>query len=136
MTVKFARIVLFAILALVVGGCELTRPSEDPVLIKLTELERRLESIERVMQNQSLVNLTQQVSAAERRGDEMQGRVETLEHSSGGTAERQRELYADLDARIQDLESAMTARAKTDGGGWRSANLHRLFWRRTSGVRW
>lgn len=119
MTVKFAKVVLFAIPALVVVGCELTPPSEDPVLIKLTELERRLESIERVMQNQSLVNLTQQVSATERRGDEIQGRVETLEHSSGNTAERQRELYADLDARIQDLESAMTARTSVnvmDGG--------------------
>ena len=119
MTVKFAKVVLFAIPALVVGGCELTPASEDPVLIKLTELERRLESIERVMQNQSLVNLTQQVSAAERRGDEMQGRVETLEHGSENTSERQRELYADLDARIQDLESAMMARTSVnvmDGG--------------------
>ena len=95
------------------------QPSEDPVLIKLDELEKRLENIERVVQNQSLANMTQQVSAVERRGDEMQGRVEMLEHSSESTAERQRQLYADLDARIQDIETAVTARNSVsvmDGG--------------------
>ena len=84
-------------------------PSEDPVLIKLTELERRLQNIERVVQNQSLVNLTQQVNSVERRGDEIQGRVEELEHSAESTAERQRQLYVDLDTRMQELEASVRA---------------------------
>lgn len=119
MTVKLTKSCLLLIAALVLGGCELMQPSEDPVLIKLTELENRLENIERVVQNQSLANMTQQVNAVERRGDEMQGRVEMLEHSSESTAERQRLLYADLDSRIQDLETAVTARNSVsvmDGG--------------------
>ena len=33
------------------AGCAVFSSSEDPVLIKLTELEQRLEAIERVMQN-------------------------------------------------------------------------------------
>ena len=105
--------------ALAFGGCALMPPAEDPVLIKLTELERRLQNIERVVQNQSLVNLTQQVSAVERRGDDMQGRVEQLEHSSESTSERQRQLYADLDTRIQELETSIRARNSVsvmDGG--------------------
>ncbi len=110
MTVKSTRFILPLIAVLGLGGCELMQPTEDPVLIKLEELEKRLESIERVVQNKSLTSMTQQVSAVERRGDEIQGRVEVLEHSSESTAERQRQLYADLDTRIQDLESAMTAR--------------------------
>lgn len=119
MTVKLTKSCLLLIAALVLGGCELMQPSEDPVLIKLTELENRLENIERVVQNQSLANMTQQVNAVERRGDEMQGRVEMLEHSSESTAERQRLLYADLDSRIQDLETAVTAKNSVsvmDGG--------------------
>ncbi len=105
--------------ALLFGGCALMPPAEDPVLIKLTELERRLQNIERVMENQSLVNLTQQVAATERRGDEMQGRIEELEHSSESTAERQRQLYADIDSRIQELETAVRDRNSVnvmDGG--------------------
>ena len=96
---------------LLLSGCELlqTKPAEDPVLVKLAELERRLQSIERVMHNQSLVNLTQQVSAAERRGDELQGRVEELEHNVESAGERQRQLYVDLDTRIQELEASIKA---------------------------
>ena len=84
--------------------------ADDPVLVKLDELDRRLQAIERVVQNQSLVNLTQQVSTIERRNDEVQGRIETLEYQSESTAERQRQLYVDLDARIQELETAVRAR--------------------------
>lgn len=103
------------------GGCAMfeTPPSEDPVLAKLTDLERRLESIERVVNNQSLVQLTQQVSALERRSDQLQGRSEELQYESEDTAERQRVLYADLDARIQELERSLQARAGAsvlDGG--------------------
>lgn len=105
---------------LALGGCELLQPpGEDPVLAKLDELERRMQAIERVVQNQSLVNLTQQVTSMERRDDEFQGRVEELEHNAETTADRQRQLYADLDARIQELEAqvqASTAPGVMDGG--------------------
>ncbi len=102
------------------AGCSLLTPAlEDPVLIKLTELEQRLEAIERVMQNQSLVNMTQQVSALERRADELQGMTEMLGHDASSTADRQRQLYTDLDARIRDLEINLQARSAPsvlDGG--------------------
>ncbi len=120
MTVKTMKLPLVAASALVLSGCALLQPAaDDPVLVKLDELERRLQSIERVVQNQSLVNLTQQVSSVERRGDELQGRVEQLEHSSESAGERQRQLYADLDTRIQELEAATKARNSVsvmDGG--------------------
>jgi len=102
------------------GGCELMQPpGEDPVLVKLTELEQRMAAVERVVQNQSLVNLTQQVGSLERKGDETQGRIEELEHNSETTADRQRQLYMDLDARIQELEATLQARnapSVLDGG--------------------
>ena len=96
--------------AILLAGCAaFTPPSEDPVLIKLNDLEQRLEAIERVMQNQSLVQLTQQVSALERRADELQGTADTLGHDATTTADRQRELYLDLDRRIQQLEGSLQA---------------------------
>ena len=106
--------------AIALGGCELMQPrGEDPVLVKLEELERRMQAIERVVRNQSLVNLTQQVSTLERVDAEVQGRIEELQHNSETTADRQRQLYTDLDARIQELEAAVqasTARGVMDGG--------------------
>lgn len=103
------RIFLIAVAALGLSACELLQPSDDPMLAKLDDLERRLEGLERVMQNQSLVDMSQQVNAQERRGDEMQGRVEELEHNAENTAERQRQLYLDLDARFQELASTVSA---------------------------
>ena len=63
---KLPLAILFPALAL--SGCQLMQPQgEDPVLVKLNELERRLASIERVVQNQSLAGMTQQVASIERR---------------------------------------------------------------------
>ncbi len=94
---------------LLLAGCLTTPPEEDPVLIRLNELDRRLASVERVVQNQSLVDLSLQVNALERRADELNGRAETLEYNAQSTADRQRDLYADLDARLQALESRLQA---------------------------
>jgi tol-pal system protein YbgF len=105
---------------LLLAGCSvLTPPAEDPVLIKLDEMDRRLQAIERVVQNQSLVNMSQQLSTLERRVDELAGIAEETEYNASTTSERQRELYADLDARIQGLEAALQARSSVnvlDGG--------------------
>jgi len=113
------RISLIPATLILIAGCSImTPPSEDPVLIKLNELEVRLKAIERVMQNQSLVSLTQQVSALERRADEMQGVTDTLGHDATSTSERQRDLYADLDERIRNLATSLQARGRSvlDGG--------------------
>lgn len=98
---------LVLLLPALFAGCALTPPEEDPVLIKLNELDRRMTSVERVIQNQSLVELTQEVSSLERRSDELLGLAQTLEHNAVATADRQRELYNDLDARIQALEARL-----------------------------
>lgn len=113
--------ILLLTVALPLGGCTLfeTQPSVDPVQAQLEDFDRRIQAIERVVQNQSLVNLTQQVSVLERDNSELQGRIESLEYESETTADRQRQLYADLDARIQELEAALQAsnsRSVMEGG--------------------
>ena len=105
--------------AVILGGCALFEPpSEDPMLARIELLEQRLENLERLLDNQSLVTLTQQVDGLERRSDQLQGETETLRHEAGETADRQRLLYADLDARIQSLESSLQAGGSSvlDGG--------------------
>ena len=110
-TIKFISRPLLVLPAIIIlAGCSiLTSPAEDPVLIKLDELDQRMQAIERVMQNQSLVQLTQEVAALERRTDALQGNNETLQHDATTTADRQRQLYADLDSRIQGLEASLQA---------------------------
>jgi tol-pal system protein YbgF len=119
---------LLAVLPMILlGACTaLTPAAEDPVLIKLEELDQRLQAIERVMENQSLVQLTQQVDALERRSHELQGSSETLQHEANTTAERQRQLYADLDSRIQELEASVKSSSSPgvlEGGTLRQGEL-------------
>ncbi len=110
MAIQTRRLLLLAPFLTALGGCELLQPVDDPEVAKLDDLERRMQAIERVLQNQSLVNMTQRVGTLERQNDEIVGRLETLEHGSETTADRQRQLYADLDARIQALETALRSR--------------------------
>jgi len=100
------------------AACTLTPPQDDPVLIKLTELERRLGVIERVLASGSLVELTMQVDTLQRQAADLQGRTESIEHDAAGTVDRQRDLYIDLDDRIQNLERSLQNAAVNvmDGG--------------------
>lgn len=106
------RAITTASVALLVSGCALfePQPQEDPVQVRLTELDRRLQNIERIIENQGLVQLTQKVAELERRADQLQGRDEELEYESVETAERQRLLFADLDSRIAELERSLQSR--------------------------
>ncbi len=92
--------------ALWLGGCVTpVPPEEDPVLIKLTQIERRLERVERVVQNDSLVQLVTRVDALAADIDQLRGSAETSGYEIEQMAERQRALYADLDERIQAVET-------------------------------
>lgn len=95
---------LGVILPILAAGCALTPQADDPVVIKLNELERRLAAIERVLASGSLVDLTVQADDLQQQASELRGRTESLEHGAESQTERQRELYADLDMRIQNLE--------------------------------
>lgn len=99
-------------------GCTVTPPQEDPVLVKLDDLERRLAAIERVLANGSLIDLTMQVDELQRQNAELQGRTETLEYNAESTATRQRDLYVDLDDRLQTIERNAQSRPVNvlDGG--------------------
>lgn len=106
----FNRPVLPAVAAaLLVSGCAMQNPQEDPVVVKLNDLERRLSAVERILANGSLVDMAVQVDNLQRTTAELRGRTETLEYQAEETAGRQRDLYQDLDQRIQSLEQRLQA---------------------------
>lgn len=93
------------ILAVSLAGCVTTPPSEDPVLIKLTELDQRLQKVERLTNNDSLLQLASQLEETQREVRELRGQIETLSHETEGAGTRQRDQYLDIDRRLQSLES-------------------------------
>ena len=95
------------LLATAIAGCATPLPpEEDPVLIKLSQIERRLERVERVVQNDSLVQLVTRVDALAADIDQLRGNSETTGYAIEQMEERQRALYADLDERINAVESS------------------------------
>lgn len=91
--------------ALALGACTTIPPDEDPVLIKLTDLERRLISIERLTNNDSLLELAAKVTELEAQVRALRGDVETVQFQAEDAGKRQRELYLDLDDRLAKLEA-------------------------------
>ena len=100
--VKTVRIPL---LTVILAGCATTTPpEEDPVFLKLTDLEARLIRIERVIDNQSLIELTTRIDQLQSEIQTVRGNTETLTFQTDNAAERQRDLYVDVDGRLQELE--------------------------------
>jgi tol-pal system protein YbgF len=91
------------VLALV--GCAATPPEEDPVQIKLKDLDTRLERIERVVSNQSLLDLANQGEALRTDLRAMHNDIDQLSNNLEAGRKQQRDLYADLDRRMKALES-------------------------------
>ena len=113
---------LFALgLAIVLAGCA-TTPEQDPVVQKLTELDSRLLRIERVLANQSLLDLSQRIEASQNEARILRGQLEELQHTVQRNQEQQRELYGDVDRRLAAVEGG-AARAATSSAPGGAAGL-------------
>jgi tol-pal system protein YbgF len=90
--------------ALVLGGCAVA-PEEDPVLIRMNDLDARVQRIERVLTNQSLMDLAQRIDRLQADLRTLRGEVEVLQNQSEGGKNQARSLYGDLEKRIAALET-------------------------------
>lgn len=99
--------------ALALAGCMSTPPEEDPVQIKMNDIDTRLTRMERANQNQLQVANQLEAMRADIRG--MHNDVDQLNNSLDASKKQQHDLYADLDQRLKALESH-TGGAAASGG--------------------
>jgi len=92
------------VVAVLMSGCA-TNPKEDPVQIRLNDLDTRLQRIERVMTNQSLLEMAQRMDSLQSEIRTMRGEVELLQNDSQGGKSQSRALYGDLEKRLAALET-------------------------------
>lgn len=104
--------IIVALAAAGIAGCTTLPPAEDPVFLKLTDLEARLIRMERVIENESLIQLASQLDQLETETNLLRGDIETMRFEAQNANERQNNLYADLDARIQALEQSQVQTAQ------------------------
>src|SRR5690606_15522111 len=87
---RVATVATLAAATSLMAGCATTPPEEDPVVIKLNDLDRRLEKLERVLSNQSLLELSQQVQSLQSEMRSLRGSLEELQHESAQLKSQQR----------------------------------------------
>ncbi len=82
-------------------------------------LQQRVERLERIIQGQGLMNLITRVDQLQNEIKRLNGDNETLRHELEQAQKRQKEMYIDLDERMQKLEnnsSANTNATTSDAG--------------------
>lgn len=94
------------------AGCA-TSPEEDPVQIKLNDLDARLSRIERA--NQGTVEMAQRLEADQADLRDLRGRIDELQHENADLRKQQHDLYADLDKRLKAIESGAGGNAPPGG---------------------
>lgn len=77
---------------------------------RLTNIEARLARIERtVNNNDSQTDMLRKIQALQEENQALRNEIETLQFDTVRSADRQRQLYLDLDQRLQALEAGTTA---------------------------
>ena len=88
-----------------IAGCTSYTSTSDPVYLRMTDLEARLIRIEETLNNDSVIQLAGQIDELRNESQLLRGEIETLQFALDNMAEGQRNLYLDLDARLQALEN-------------------------------
>ena len=110
----FNRIVLFSGLLMPVlcnaadKGAPVTEPS-------LARIEERLANMERLLQNEGLLDMLQQIQRLQQEVTDLRGQIEVNSHKLENLEEKQRKLYTDIDSRLQriDRQNATTDLTET-----------------------
>ncbi len=109
-----------AVVAALGAGCASAPAADDPIQLKLNDIDARVTRIERIISNQSLVELAQHLDQVQGDVRQLRGRVEELEYNAEAMHKQQRDLYSDLDKRIAALgggSSGAAAAGALSGAG-------------------
>ena len=97
------------------SGYSLTVMARDNAAdLRMNDMDNRLRRVERLIDNEGLMSLLVKLDSLQKDVRELRNDVDTLKYEVGQTGGRQRDLYLDLDQRLQNLEQG--AARLTDPG--------------------
>jgi len=112
-----ARYLLTASACVILIGCEgFLSTEDDPMYVQMNDIDSRLARVERLVDNEGLVNLMSQLDAVQKDLQGLRNDVETLQHEVEQSSSRQRDLYLDIDQRLQSIEKANANLDVFEGG--------------------
>jgi tol-pal system protein YbgF len=85
--------------------------------VSKSELEARIQQLERKLDGRGLVELSDQVSALQKQVQQLRGEQEVQAHEMESLKKRQRDLYVDIDRRLHRLETAGVQGGAAVSGG-------------------
>lgn len=118
MRVRLPFVATSAVVVAALGaGCATTPAADDPTQVKLNDLDARVARIERIISNQSLVDLAQHLDQVQADVRQLRGRLEELEYNTEAMKKQNRDLYNDLDKRVAALGGGSSGSAGGAGAG-------------------
>ncbi|MGH8296239.1 MAG: YbgF trimerization domain-containing protein, partial [Steroidobacteraceae bacterium] len=109
-------IIPLALVAVLAAGCATVPPDQDPVQIRLNDLDTRVSRVERIMSNQSLVQMAQQVDTLQAEVRDLRGQIDDLQNANRQLQKQQHDFYGDLNKRVTALEHGSPAGAGSGSG--------------------
>ena len=96
--------------AVLASGCAgFSTGDSVPIDQQVNDINGRLTRIERVVNNDSLMNILARLDQLQAELQSLRNDVETLQHETEMAGQRQRDLYLDVDRRLQGIEKAALA---------------------------
>ncbi len=106
-----------------VSGCTTMASTQpDPTEVKVAELEQRVNMVERRVDNESLIQMNSEIASLEEQVRGLRGVVEQLQFELDSARKQQRDLYMDLDGRIQSLQGGSGSAAAVPAAAAGSAS--------------
>jgi tol-pal system protein YbgF len=88
-------------------GCVTPAPSaEDPTQIRIATLEQKVAALETKLRGLGNADVLGQLEGIEKRERDVRGQLEKVGYDLESAQRRQRQLYRDLDSRLQNLETS------------------------------
>ncbi len=105
-TLKMLRAgIVVALIAASTTAAAIGAPSRKELDERITVLEERTEQVERKLDNKSLIELMQRIESLQQEVQELRGETERNAYELDEINRRQKELFLNIDQRLQRLES-------------------------------
>ena len=120
---KLSRQIAVAGLLAVMAGCAFMPPEQDPLYPQMMDIDGRLARVERTVNNDGLVKLLSRIEAMEKDVQGLRNDIETLQYQVDQSNSRQKDLYLDIDKRLQLLEESTKDLNVLEGGSLNPGQL-------------
>src|SRR5262245_50691692 len=102
---RIDRVTIALLGVLQLAGCATAKgPQEDPVLVKLTQIEARLSKVESTLNSDSMVQMVNQSQSTQEEVRALRGDIETARNDIESLRAQQRDRYLNLDTRLAAIE--------------------------------